>query len=83
MGAAEDDPQADPADEKTQVHGIPDVAIKAHDNQFLRWSDGSGRAVAGAAEVPDATESHRETENGRGGSEPAPLRGTRSIDMEA
>jgi hypothetical protein len=32
VGAAKNDPEADPADEETHIHGIADIAVKPDDN---------------------------------------------------
>ncbi len=53
----EDEPQADPAEGETDVHGIADKAVEAHDNELLRWCDRSGRAMSRPTEIPDATKS--------------------------
>ncbi len=77
IGLAEDDPEGDPADEETYVHGIADVAVKTNYNQILRRRDGRGCAVACAAEAPDAAECDGEAEDGGDGEEPAPGGGGR------
>ena len=83
IGAAKDDPEADPAGEEADVHWIADVAVKADDYQALRGSDGSGRAATGPAEIPDAAEGDSETEDGGNGGEPAPARGIEGGGAEA
>src|SRR5262249_21180068 len=82
IGTAEDDPQADPTSEKAHIHRIADVAVKAHNDKALRSSDGSGRAAAGRAEIPDAAKGNCETEDGRNGGQPAPPRGVEGFGAE-
>src|SRR5215831_5191605 len=52
-GAAEDDPQADPAGEEADVHGIADVPVEADDHESLRRGEGGGCAAASPAKIPD------------------------------
>jgi len=62
---AKDDPKAYPAGEEADVHRITDVAVETDDHEALRGSDGSGGAVAGPAEIPDAAKGYGETEDRR------------------
>jgi len=80
---AEEDPEADPASEKTDVHGIADIAVKADDHEALRGSDGSGCTVAGPAEIPNATKGDCEAEDGGNCGEPAPASGVEGCGSEA
>ena len=82
-GAAEDDPQADPAGEEADVHGIADIAVKADDHEALRGSDGRGCTVAGPAEIPNATKGDGEAEDGGNCGEPAPASGVEGCGSEA
>ena len=58
-----DDPQADPSGDETEVHRVPHVPVKAHDNQLLRRNHRCGRAVSGPPEIPYAAERHCEPED--------------------
>ena len=79
----EDDPEADPASEKADVHGIADIAVKADDHEVLRGSDGSGCTTAGPAEIPNATKGDCEAEDGGNCGEPAPASGVEGGGSEA
>ena len=71
-GATEYDPQANPAGEEADVHGIADVAVEADDHKSLRRGEGRGCATAGPAKIPDTAKCHSEAENRRNGRQPAP-----------
>jgi len=71
VGAAKDDPQPTPPDEKANVHGIANVSVKTDTDQFFRGSDWSWCAVAGPAKIPDTTKSDGEAKDGRHYGEPS------------
>src|SRR6516164_4538574 len=83
VGVTEDDPEADPASGETDVHGIAHVAVKADNDQALGWSDGSGGAAPGPAEVPYASQGDGKSKHRGDGSEPSPACGARGFHAEA
>src|SRR5579864_3458646 len=77
---SEDHPQPYPADEEPEVHGVPHVSIKSHDNQPLGRSHGRRGSVSRPSEVPYAPQCHSETKDRGCGCNPAP---SRRVDVEA
>src|ERR1700739_4264014 len=71
---AKHDPQADPTRKETDVHRVSYVPVKSHHHQTLRWNERRGRAMAGAPEIPDAPQSHGETQHRRQRANPPPRR---------
>src|SRR5260221_10125262 len=72
IGVTENYPEADPSCGEAYVHWVAHVAVETDYDQVLRRSDGSGRAAADPAEVPDAAQGDCESERGGNGGEPSP-----------
>jgi hypothetical protein len=63
VSVPEHNPQADPARREAQVHGVPHVAVEAHNDQALGRSDRGWCATSRPTEVPNAAEGDSETQH--------------------
>src|SRR4029077_146606 len=83
VGMTEDDPQADPADRKANIHPVPHITIKSHDYQALGRNHRGGRAAPGPAEIPHTAERDRESEYRWDRGQPAPAGLACGVDLKA